>query len=344
MLRRSCNPRPNVYKWWRKLTDSVKDFTTVDARPPAEQPFGPDFGLTIFPEFLDFTDCQNIRAQYVDLYLRERSRDDDGVYESAQQSDGRLSLPPLHPSSFASIVRKLEEEQIVLPNYLNNQTINLYQEGDFIRAHVDNLFVYDETFAILSVGCPCLLKLTHIQNGEELECVIPERSVYIMEGPSRYVYFHAVLPLEAQRLSIVLRRCPFRTSATFGPVHEKCQDMLPYKGNAISQVLMQKEIGCTRISLTDEWMEEQRLGTFDTGEMVKRLRPLRDWSLKQQLDEDYLRYLELARMNALLGADLEWRFDELRKKFREIEGDITLNRESLNVPIAPKATTPGGGR
>lgn len=334
MLRKTSS-NPNIYKWWRKISNSVKDFSKVEERPPPEQPFGPDFGLTIFPEFIDFGDCQTIRQQYVDMYLRERSQDDEGIYESSQQSDGRLSLPPMHPSSFASVVRKLEEESIVLPDYLNNQTINLYQPGDFIRAHVDNLFIYDETFAILSVGCPALLKLTHIQNGEELEVVIPERSVYIMEGPSRYVYFHSVLPVEAQRLSIVLRRCPLRTNATFGPVAPQCRDMLAYKGTAISNELMRKEIGCTRIALTDEWMEDQRLGTFDTGEMVKRLKPLRDWSLKQQLEEDYLRYQELVRMNALLGADLEWRFDELKAKFAEIEGDITLNKESL-ISSLPK--------
>lgn len=332
MLRAPTPIRGNpLYAFWRKMTKPVADLAerhNLVIAPPY-QPFGPRFGLTVLPDFIHPDDTSRIRQQYIDIYLRERCRDDVEGEEAVRMSDGRLHLPPLHPACFSGVLTRLEEANYVLPNYLNNQTINLYQAGDFIRSHVDNLFVYDETFAVLSLGSPAMLRMTHIQNGEELECLIPDGSVYIMEGPSRYVYFHSVLPVEAQRLSVVLRRNIFRTSATFGPVPAPMQDMMPWKGNVLQSVVMQKQIGATRISLTDEWMEEQRLGQFDTGEMVKRLKPLRDWTLQQQLDEDRERYDELVREDAMMGCDLAWRFDELRQKFREVEQEVTINTESL---------------
>ncbi len=137
----------------------------------------------------------------------------------------------------------------------------------------------------------------------------------------------------------MLRRCIFRTTSTFNDVPKQMENLLAWKGNTLNSVIMRKQIGCTRIALTDEWMEEQRLGAFDTGEMVKRLKPLRDWSLQTQLDEDYERYLELVREDAMLGVDLSWRFDELRRKFREVEQDITLNPESL-VSVNPRDREP----
>ena len=325
MWRRTVERRNLLYKFWRRIADPVRE-VRASLLPDAKQPFGPKFGLTVYEDFVNPQDAMNIRQQYVDLYLRETAKSDDD--SDVRVSDGRLHLPPLHPSAFASVLHRLERFHIVPPNYLNNQTVNVFQAGDFIRAHVDNMFIYDDIFAVISLGCPALLKLTHVQNGEELECLVPDCSVYIMEGPSRYIYFHSVLPLEAQRLSIVLRRSFLRSTGTFGPVPSQSADMLPHRGNAIMTALAQRQIGCTRIALSDEWLEENNISMFDAGEMVKRLKPLRDWSLQSQLAEDRLRYEEL-RNQGYLKENLDWRFDELKAKFRQVEEDITINKECL---------------
>lgn len=307
-----------MYKWFRKL---VLKPMQKNAMGEPYQPFGPEFGLTILPDYLLGPDVHKIRKQYIDTFMRQD--------KDAQISDGRLQLPPLDPDCFREVVDRLYEDKLVLPGHLNNQTVNFYDEGSFIRAHVDNMFIYDDTFAVMSIGSPGILRFVHVQNGEELECIIPENSVYIMEGPSRYAYFHYMPPAELKRVSIVLRRSIFRTTGCFAPVDQRLNSMLAYKAHEVNSTLLFKEIGVPRVVVEDEWMERQNLGPFDTSEMVKRLKPLRDWSLKQQLAEDRARYDEL-RAKGYLDLDLSWRFDELGDYFKQIEDEMTVNREALD--------------
>ena len=289
-----------------------------DLRPPAQQPFGADFGFTLFPEFILPKESSAIARVTINSQMAGQS----------WPSDGRTQLQPLPLDCFSSVVERLEEEKIVFPNYLNNQTCNRFTAGEFIRAHVDNLFYYDETFAILSIGAPCTLRFVHLQNGESMECIIPDRSVYILEGPARYIFMHMVLPVEYERFSVVLRRGILRTSGHFGLAENlppQTRTMAPFEGNEILDALMTKQIGVPRISCDEEWMVQNNLGAFDTGEMVQRLRPLRDWSLSSQLDEDEERYKELIKRGYIRDT-LGWRFEELKTKFREVEAELTVNR------------------
>jgi hypothetical protein len=283
-------------------------------RPKPIQPFGADFGLTIFPDYIRDYEVTNIQQQYVDLYVR--------AGDKCQVSDGRIQLPPLQPSCFAEVLDRMYEQKLVPMGYLNNQTVNMYQPGSFIRAHVDNMFIYDGSFAVLSLGAPGLLKFVHMQNGEELEAVIPEKSVYILEGPARYIYLHMVPPVESQRVSIVLRRSIMKTTGTFYDVHPQMKGILPHRANAISSTLLHKAIGVPRIHVDEHWMEENQLGMFDTGEMVRRLHPMRDWSLKGQLDEDEERYQELLDKE-YIDVDFKWRFAQLRETFKSLEAEMT---------------------
>lgn len=280
------------------------------------QPFGPDFGLTIVPNYLQMADQLELRKGYVDVYTRRSN--------SIRQSDGRFQLPPLPPSSFTKLVSRMEYDGLVPKGHLNNQTANLYEPGDFIRAHVDNLFVYDDIFAICSLGSNCLVRFVHVQNGEELEAMIPENSVYFMSGPARYVYFHMVLPVEAQRFSIVFRRSILNSDGGFRQVETPMRDFLPLRSTQILNALYSKQVGGLRVKVDDAFMESQQIGAFDTSKWVKALHPLRDWSLTTQVNEDEIRLQEL-KDKRYLDIDMSWRVRELKEHFKAMEQLMATN-------------------
>eukprot|EP00796_Vickermania_ingenoplastis_P005528 gene5528-3987_t len=279
-------------------------------------PFGEDFGVTVIPEYLQTDEAMQLRKGYVDVYTRQSA--------SIVLNDGRFQLPPLPPSSFIGIVERMEKDEIVPKGWLNNQTANLYEPGDFIRAHVDNLFVYDDIFAILSLGGNALARFVHVQSGEELDIVIPDRSLYLMSGPARYVYFHMVLPVEAQRFSIVFRRSILNSEGGFRTVPGPLGDLLPYRSTQILHTLYSKQVGGVRVSVDDNFLQRESVGVFDTSKWVKRLHPLKDWSLLGQLDEDEKRINELREKN-YLQTDFSWRIRELRSHFSALEEYLTSN-------------------
>ncbi|CCW71945.1 unnamed protein product [Phytomonas sp. Hart1] len=273
-------------------------------------PFGPDFGLAILPDYLHEDEILKIRKGYVDVYTRQS--------DTIRVSDGRFQLPPLPTSSFVDVVKRLEQDQILPEGWVNNQTANLYDPGDFLRAHVDNLFVYDDIFALISIGANALLRFVHVQTGEELDVMIPDRSVYILSGPARYVYFHMVLPVEAQRLSLVFRRSILNSDGGFRPISTPLGTLMPYRATQILNTLYSRQVGGVRLMVKDDFLESEDIGAFDTSKWVKRLHPLRDWSLLKQLDEDEARVAELHEKR-YLNIDLRWRFDELREYYKGME-------------------------
>lgn len=277
-------------------------------------PYGDEFGVAVYPDYIQADEAMQLRKGYVDIYSRQSS--------SIIVNDGRFQLPPLPSSSFVPLVERIEKDGIVPEGWFNNQTANLYETGDFIRAHVDNLFVYDDIFAIASLGGNALARFVHIQSGEELDIVVPDRSLYLISGPSRYVYFHMVLPVEAQRFSIVFRRSILNSEGGFRPVSGPFAQMMPYRATQILHTLYSKQIGGVRVSIDDSFLTQENVGVFDTSKWVKRLHPLRDWSLLGQLDEDEARIKELENMK-YLNVDFSWRVAHLRQQFKELEALLT---------------------
>lgn len=277
-------------------------------------PFGEDFGVFVLPNYVQEDEMMALRKGYVDVYTRRS--------DSIVLSDGRFQMPPLPPSSFIKLVERIEQDKIVPKGWLNNQTANLYEPGDFIRAHIDNLFVYDDIFAIVSLGGNALLRFVHVQNGEELDVMIPDRTLYIMSGPARYVYFHMVLPVEAQRVSIVFRRSILNSDGGFRPLTTPVADLMPYRATQVLNTLYSKQIGGVRVTVDDDFLEGEHIGAFDTSRWVKRLHPLRDWSLTRQLDEDEIRLNEL-KEKRFLDVDFDWRVKELREYYKGLEKSLT---------------------
>ncbi|KPI86898.1 hypothetical protein ABL78_4032 [Leptomonas seymouri] len=292
-------------------------------------PFGEEFGLTIIPDYILDDDAMKLRKGYVDVYTRKS--------DHIILNDGRFQLPPLPSSSFLPLLERLEQDDIVPKGWLNNQTANLYEPGDFIRAHIDNLFVYDDIFAICSLGSNALLRFVHVQNGEELDVMVPDRSVYIMSGPARYVYFHMVLPVETQRFSLVFRRSIIDSDGGFRPITTPIGDIMPYKATRILNTLYSRQVGGVRVTVDDDFLEHADIGAFDTSRWVKRLHPLRDWSLLRQLDEDEARIEEL-REKRFIDVDLSWRCKQLREYYKAMEESLVAPHAA---PITPHADSQG---
>lgn len=286
-------------------------------------PFGEEFGVAVLPNYVQDDEAIRLRQGYLDVYTRQSS--------SIVLNDGRFQLPPLPSSSFIDLVKRMEQDDIVPSGWLNNQTANLYEPGDFIRAHVDNLFVYDDIFAIVSLGGNALARFVHVQSGEELDIVIPDRSVYVMSGPARYVYFHMVLPVEAQRFSIVFRRSILNSQGGFRPIDNPLGDLLQYRATEILHALYSKQVGGVRVTVDDNFLEQENVGVFDTSKWVRRLHPLRDWTLQRQLDEDEARIRELTEKN-YVNVDFSWRVKELRKYYKDLEDHLTFGQDSAKSP------------
>ena len=76
-------------------------------------------------------------------------------------------------------------------------------EGGRIDHHIDSIKFMGGLVAPLSLGGGAVLQL---KRGEDVVHVdVPRRSLYVMEGESRYEWSHAVLPLEQRRVSIIMR-------------------------------------------------------------------------------------------------------------------------------------------
>ncbi len=307
----------------KQVKDKVFESLAID---PPHQPLGPNFGLTIYPEFVDKNALRLLRENILHSYTNQ--------IDKVVRSDGRVQIPPINPNSFLGVVEYMENEGWIPRGWVNNQTVNMYNPGDFIRAHIDNLFVYDDLFVVLSYGAPQIIKFVHAQTGEELEAVIPECSVYTLQGPARYVYFHMLLPVETQRCSVVLRRSILNTKGSFRTVAPPMDTQMLYKANAMLDTIITKGIGSPRLDVNSDWLEKENLGPFDTAKWVKTLKPLRDWTLQSQLDEDEAKLKDLYK-KGWIEDDMSWRVKHLRKVFRQVEEDITINKSAL--PPIPNA-------
>lgn len=278
-------------------------------------PYGEDFGLTIIPNYLSQSDTSTIKGEIKDIYSRKVGE--------VLPVDGRYVLPPFQLESFESILNRAVKDEFIPNGYLNHVAVNSYEKGDFMRAHVDNLFLFDDAIMTISIGAHALMKFVHIQTGEELPVVIPAGSLYFISGPARYSYFHMIMPVEAPRFSIVLRKSIFKSDATFGPVDGPLRSVMPFRAGVAINTLATRQIGLVRMKVDNAYLDREQISAFDTSKMVKSLRPLKDWSLLQQLDEDEARIHEL-KNEGFLDVDLQWRIDELRRYFKQLNGNMSV--------------------
>ncbi|XP_056122184.1 alkylated DNA repair protein alkB homolog 8 [Rhinichthys klamathensis goyatoka] len=91
----------------------------------------------------------------------------------------------------ALLQRCLDDGHIsVLPDQL---TVNQYQSGQGIPPHVDTHSAFEDTILSLSLGAKTVMDFKH-PDGRSVAVVLPERSLLVMKGESRYLWTHGITP------------------------------------------------------------------------------------------------------------------------------------------------------
>uniref|UniRef100_A0A668ACD6 AlkB homolog 8, tRNA methyltransferase n=1 Tax=Myripristis murdjan TaxID=586833 RepID=A0A668ACD6_9TELE len=78
----------------------------------------------------------------------------------------------------------------IMPDQL---TVNQYQSGQGIPPHVDTHSAFEDTILSLSLGAKAVMEFRH-PDGRVVPVVLPERSLLVMKGESRYLWSHGITP------------------------------------------------------------------------------------------------------------------------------------------------------
>ncbi|CAO3607204.1 unnamed protein product [Cunninghamella blakesleeana] len=95
------------------------------------------------------------------------------------------------PSFVDTIVDGIMEYQLmpVKPNHL---LVNEYNKGQGIMPHVDAPGLFGPSILSLSLLSACIMKFTHTETKEEIDVILPRRSIIVLQGDSRYKYKHGI--------------------------------------------------------------------------------------------------------------------------------------------------------
>ncbi|XP_016147888.1 alkylated DNA repair protein alkB homolog 8 isoform X4 [Sinocyclocheilus grahami] len=128
----------------------------------------------------------------------------------------------------------------VLPDQL---TVNQYQSGQGIPPHVDTHSAFEDPILSLSLGAKTVMDFKH-PDGRSVAVVLPERSLLVMKGESRYLWTHGITPrkfdvvpvsevegsgvMTSDLSNLTLKRRGTRTSLTFRKIrHIPCNCAYP---------------------------------------------------------------------------------------------------------------------
>ncbi|XP_035239619.1 alkylated DNA repair protein alkB homolog 8 [Anguilla anguilla] len=106
--------------------------------------------------------------------------------------DKERPLPGGIPQFCNSVLKRCLRENLidVTPDQL---TINQYEPGQGIPPHVDTHSAFEDTILSLSLGAKTVMDFRH-PDGRSVAVVLPERSLLVMKGESRYLWTHGITP------------------------------------------------------------------------------------------------------------------------------------------------------
>lgn len=101
-------------------------------------------------------------------------------------------LPGGLPEICSSILEKLLKEGYIKhkPDQL---TINQYEPGHGIPAHIDSHSAFEHEIVSLSLGSAIVMDFKHPE-GVTVQVMLPRRSLLVMTGESRYLWTHGITP------------------------------------------------------------------------------------------------------------------------------------------------------
>ncbi|XP_031716374.1 alkylated DNA repair protein alkB homolog 8 [Anarrhichthys ocellatus] len=125
-------------------------------------------------------------------------------------------------------------------------TVNQYESGQGIPPHVDTHSAFEDAILSLSLGAKTVMEFRH-PDGRLVAVVLPERSLLVMKGESRYLWTHGITPRKFDMVpacnpqspahttpdlstysNLTLSKRDTRTSFTFRKIrHEPCGCAFP---------------------------------------------------------------------------------------------------------------------
>ena len=96
--------------------------------------------------------------------------------------------------------------------------VNEYLPGQGISAHVDCEPCFGSTIAAISLFSQCIMRFRSRLGTDWVDVTLPERSLVVMTGASRYDYTHEIAPRKSDVIDGVQRLRRRRVSLTFRAV------------------------------------------------------------------------------------------------------------------------------
>lgn len=101
-------------------------------------------------------------------------------------------LPGGLPAIYDSILEKWLKEGFI--SYKPDQlTVNQYEPGHGIPAHIDTHSAFEDEIVSLSLGSEIVMDFKH-PDGVTVPVMLPRRSLLVMTGESRYLWTHGITP------------------------------------------------------------------------------------------------------------------------------------------------------
>ncbi|CRL05559.1 CLUMA_CG018032, isoform A [Clunio marinus] len=86
-------------------------------------------------------------------------------------------------------------DQNILPNFTPDQlTVNEYEPGHGIPPHCDTHSCFEDPIVSLSLGSSVVMEFRNPESSKHLSVFLPQRSLLIMSGESRYGWTHGITP------------------------------------------------------------------------------------------------------------------------------------------------------
>lgn len=108
------------------------------------------------------------------------------------------------PANLRTVAARAADVAGLAPEDFAECLLNRYDDGAIIQSHLDKE-VWDHVVGV-SLGVPTTMVFRHSETGEERPITLQPRSVYVLQGASRYVWEHALPPIKGTRWSITFRK------------------------------------------------------------------------------------------------------------------------------------------
>lgn len=189
-------------------------------------------GLKLLRGFLSKAECEQLAQQIDELHARLarektsssytpvpvpfQSRNQSrvmlqfGAYTNANRVENASRLEPM-PDFLASVAKSLAKRGL---GRLDTCCVNLYEEGQWIPPHVDNV-KFDRPFVTVSL---CSEQQTVFEGVRRIRLWLPVGSALIVDGEAADAWRHSVPPVTKRRISLTFRTLSTKTKDKFDQI------------------------------------------------------------------------------------------------------------------------------